>query len=226
MCPHYFVRIINKPPTFNPLWTVEDLWAGFGISIQRWLYQYISCYSKTISSSNTLNIDQGLFYHNTLVSRTTSHVKNGNGVKSVTIEDEIHSMKNLFLGGLARCRRWCGYSIHSGFNSENRNFQVNFKLYLFINTIKYFKHMVNWNIELRNCHPYTPIYRFSLIDNAWMHSLHMEFLEKYLVFAKLTYLLISWSGWSSLQIEVVQRKFAGTVSSWGSLSVKHFSTKV
>ena len=95
---------------------------GGGISIQRWLYQYISCYSKTISSSNTLNIDQGLFYHNTLVSRTTSHVKNGNGVKSVTIEDEIHSMKNLFLGGLARCRRWCGYSNHSGFNSENGNF--------------------------------------------------------------------------------------------------------
>ena len=58
---------------------------GGGISIQRWLYQYISCYSKTISSSNTLNIDQGLFYHNTLVSRTTSHVKNGNGVKSVTM---------------------------------------------------------------------------------------------------------------------------------------------
>ena len=85
MCLHYFVRIVNKPPTFNPLWTVEDLWAGFEISIQRWLYQYISCYSKTISSSNTLNIDQGLFYHNTLVSRTTSHVKNGNGVKSVTM---------------------------------------------------------------------------------------------------------------------------------------------
>ena len=104
-------------------------------------------------------------------------------------------------------------------------FKRNLKLYLFINTIKYFKHMVNWNIELRNCHPYTPIYGFSLIDNAWMHSLHMEFLDKSFVYAKLTYLLISWSGWLSLQIEVVQRKFAGTVSSWGSLSVKYFSTK-
>ena len=98
-------------------------------------------------------------------------------------------MKNLFLGGLARCRRWCGYSNHSGFNSENRNFQVNFKLYLFINTIKYFKHMVNWNIELRNCHPYTPIYGFSLIDNVWIHSLHMEFLEKSFVFCK-TYVFV------------------------------------
>ena len=105
-------------------------------------------------------------------------------------------------------------------------FKRNLKLYLFINTIKYFKHMVNWNIELRNCHPYTPIYGFSLIDNTWMHSLHMEFLDKSFVYAKLTYLLKSWSGWLSLQIEVGQRKFAGTVSSWGSLSVKYFSIKV
>ena len=35
MCPHYFVRIVNKPPTFNPLWTVEDLWVDLeGVEFQ------------------------------------------------------------------------------------------------------------------------------------------------------------------------------------------------